>query len=134
MAFQVVSLSALVPHACCEAHTHQTAGPAATAEATHCPMRAPDGQPCPMHGEVPNHHDHGTAPEESRPTPAGDDCGMRGSCDGPTVGFMALLSHAGVLTDAASVPADLGMRAAVVRTAEQVVNRLESPDSPPPRA
>ena len=137
MAFQVVSLSALVPRDCCEAHAHKSTASSPhheTVEGAHCPMRAADGKPCPMHGEAASHHDHGTVPEQSQATPTDEDCAMRGSCDGPTAGFIALLSHAGVLTESTSLPVDLDMRPTVVRVGEQVVSRLASPDPPPPRA
>jgi hypothetical protein len=135
MTFQVVSLSALVPRDCCEAHAHKaTMASSHDHTSAHCPMRAVDGKPCQMHEAPANHHDHGTVPQESQATPTGEDCVMRGSCDGPTAGFIALLSHAGVLTEAPSLPVDLDMRPSVVRVVEQVVSRLESPDSPPPRA
>jgi hypothetical protein len=133
MVFQVVSLSALVPRDCCEAHAHKAAMPSSHDHTgAHCPMQAADGKPCPMH-EAPasEHHHHGTVPDET--APPDDGCMMRGSCDGPDAGFIALLSHAGMLTESAGTVDDLDMQPAVDRIHEQVVSRLESPDPPPPR-
>jgi hypothetical protein len=75
MLFQVVSLSALVPRDCCDAHR-----PAAqaercheTAESSYCPMRA-QGRNCPMHAAAPaapetGGHAHHGVDTPSEPTP-----------------------------------------------------------------
>ena len=138
MVFQVVSLSALVPRDCCKAHAHQgTTTPShhETAAGAHCPMPKTDGRPCSMHQDPAiRQHDHGPTASDRSATPPVDGCAMRGSCDGPTAGFIALLSQAGELIDSPSVPATLDRQRIVARVSERIVSRLESPDPPPPRA
>ena len=132
LVFQVVSVSALVPRDCCDAHAHaaKAAEPCHdTVAASHCTMPVPDGTPCPMHREQASHHEHGRPPADPV-----EDCSMRGICDGPEVAFMALLSHAGVLTESVIVPVDLDARESVAPIREHIASRLASPDPPPPRA
>ena len=126
LVFQVVSLSALVPRACC------VPSRAAAAEtepdchgnsaASHCPMRAADGTPCPMHQS--RHHD---AEENSS-----DRCSMRATCDGPVAAVFALLSNYGVLRDSIIVLPDVHIGSVTLQT-HDLIDRLAPPDSPPPR-
>ena len=126
---QVAVLSALAPRDCCAAHR-----PAAAAErtchdapkATHCPMPAKDGSPCPMHQEQERGHDHGTAPTSSP-----DGCVMRGTCEGPT--FLTVFSRPGVLPEAISAYADLGTRLSTSSLRDNVIGRPSAPDTRPPR-
>ena len=128
MVFQVASLSALVPRDCCAAHR-----PAAndkeqschkSTAATHCPMRAADGTPCPMHRGGRN--DAGEKPT--------DKCSIRGTCNGPMAALFALLSNHGVLTDSFAMLPDVRASYVAAHTRENLISRLASPDPPPPRA
>jgi hypothetical protein len=58
---------------------------------------------------------------------------MRGSCSGPILGSMALLSQSGILTEPVTPSIGLEAHALAARTAVQPASRLESPDPPPPR-
>lgn len=128
LAFQVVSLSVLVPRDCCAAHR-----PAASSQpprchentaARQCPMRAADGTPCPMH-----RGDHSHA-EEKR----GDTCSLRGTCGGPMAALATLLSNYGVVADSFTILPDLHSGSLTTATREHLIGCLPSPDPPPPRA
>ena len=132
LVFQVTSLSALVPRACCavqhpaasdtkpKCHGETDAG----AAAAHCPMRAADGTPCPMHRTGQHNHDE-------KP---GDQCSIRGACDGPMSALFAFLSNCGVLADSLSTSPAFHASAVTLHTRESLISRLVSPDPPPPRS
>jgi hypothetical protein len=125
--FQVASLSAFVPKDCCAAHRPAAIDKASCHEntaATHCPKRAADGTPCPMHAR--GHHDAGQQ--------SSDRCSMRGTCEGPMAALFALLSNHGVLADSFEMSPDLHAGSAAIHTRENLISRLASPDPPPPRA
>jgi hypothetical protein len=126
LVFQVASLSALVPRACCFPHraavTDQEPNCHGNSAASHCPMRATDGTPCPMHQS--GHHDA----EEPR-----NRCSMRATCDGPVAAMFALLSNYGVLSDSFLMAPDVHAGSVSLQTRENLTNRLAPPDSPPPR-
>lgn len=136
LVFQVASLSALVPRDCCPSHR-----PAAdTAErkcdqsvaATQCPMRAPDGTPCPMHRGQ-SGHDHGRATGGDHRGET-NECSLRGTCAGPMAAVMALLQNHGILPAAVTILPDADGRTLAALARENLVSRFEPPDSPPPRA
>jgi hypothetical protein len=128
LVFQVASLSALVPRACCfpdrpaasdkEPNCHQNSA------ASHCPMQVADGAPCPMHQS--GHHD-----AEDKPN---DTCSMRATCDGPVAALFALLSNYGVLEYPITLFRDVHASSVTLQTRENLTSRLAPPDSPPPRA
>src|SRR5213083_319725 len=90
LVFQVASLSALVPRACCVPYravaTDKEPDCHGNSAVSHCPKPAADGTPCPMHQ---SRHD-------AEETPS-DRCSMRATCDGPVAAMLALLSNYGVL-------------------------------------
>ncbi len=139
----VLAFSALLPRDCCAAHAHGAAAgtaaadhsahgvapatgghdhhamPAADhAEGASCPMRGPDGAPCPMHSG-------GAA------SPAA--CQMTGVCNQPAAALAAVLMQAAVPPAVfALVPRDFAAWSAV--RADQHPHALAvPPDSPPPR-
>ena len=126
--FQVASLSALVPRACCvpygaaatdqEPNCHQNSG------ASHCPVRTADGTLCPMHQS--GHHG-----AEEQPS---DRCSMRATCDGPVAAMFALLSNYGVLSHSFLIAPDAHAGSLSLQTRENLISRLAPPHSPPPRA
>jgi hypothetical protein len=123
MAFQVASLSALVPRDCCASHRpaaatsdcHQDVAPP-----PHCPMAAAEGAPCPMH-------------VSEAPSPQ-DDCVMRGSCNGPMAALAVLLPGHGILAEPTRCPPDLPALGRVDVSAETAFDRARPPDPPPPHA
>ncbi len=58
---------------------------------------------------------------------------MRGTCDGPVSTFFALLSNPGLLTDSFAMSPDLHPDSITIHIRENLITRLASPDSPPPR-
>lgn len=127
LVFQVASLSALVPRACCVAHRPAVAVTPhschESAAAQPCPMPAADGTPCPMH------RGQGDAGEK----PA-TQCSMRGMCDGPVAALFALLSTYGVPAERFEMAAAFHTSSAALDSRESLTSRLASPDPPPPRA
>ena len=127
LVFQVASLSALVPRACCvpyrAAATDKKPDCHGNSAASHCPKRAADGTPCPMHQS--GHHD-----AEEKPS---DTCTMRATCDGPVAAMFALLSNYGVLRDSLLMVPDVHAGSVSPQTRENLISRLAPPDSPPPR-
>ena len=104
----------MVPRDCCAAHrpaeAHETPHCERTAPVPHCPMRAADGTPCPMHRTAAPHDAHGAAdPHAAHRAPESDDdgCAMSGACGGPFAGLTAVLSQHAVLSARIAVPADL---------------------------
>ena len=130
---QAASLAAFVPRDCCADHRPVQPAPAPEAESahchepppaaeTHCPMRAADGTPCPMH----RGHGH-------QQQPAGDtDCALRGACGGPMTALVRLLSNHGILPESSAIGAPVAQRT-LPPADERLVSRLDAPDSPPPR-
>lgn len=105
LVFQVASLSALVPRACCAAHRPP---PSATEHMCHeaaAPVEQPDAK-----------------------------CSMRGMCEGPMAALLALLSNYGVPADPFEMSPDLLAGPAAIHARESLIGRLASPDPPPPRA
>ena len=129
LVFQAASLSSLVPRECCRAHQHEASSPKLScheqpAVMHHCQMQSAEGVRCPMH-------------VGANANPTGDAagvCSMRGTCDGPASTFLALLANHGVLTDSFAISPDLPRSFISLHTRENVIGRLASPDSPPPRA
>jgi hypothetical protein len=140
----VLAFSALAPRDCCAAHAHGAVAtrsatdvdhsahgqPASTAaghehhavpahaDGAHCPMRGPDGSPCPM-------HDGGTA------APAA--CQMTGVCNQPAAALAAVLMQAAVPSSAfALLPRD-AQPLTFVAVDDQPRSLAVPPDSPPPR-
>jgi hypothetical protein len=128
LVFQAASLSVLIPLDCCVAHRQAASSKEHSCHentaATHCPMRAAGGRPCPMH-----RGGHTGAGERS-----GEQCSMRGTCDRPAVAMFALLSNYGVLADSFAMSPDLHTSSAPLQPRENLIGRLASPDPPPPRA
>jgi hypothetical protein len=126
--FQVASLSALVPRACCVSHraaaTDQEPNCHGNSAASNCPGHAAHGTPCPMHTS--DRHDG----EEQ----ASDRCSMRATCDGPVAAMFALLSNYGVLSEPFPILPDVHAGSVSLQTRENLISRLAPPDSPPPRA
>jgi hypothetical protein len=118
LVFQAASFSTLVPRDCCAAHRPAQADAA-------CHEAAP---PQTVAGAGAHAHHQGT------PIDDGDDCTMRGGCDGPMAGFLAQLSLHGVLNDPLQVTPVLAVAGVAVRAHEDLIGRLVPPDSPPPRA
>ena len=153
--FQVISLSALVPRDCCDAHVPANAVRQErcheTAESPYCPMRAREGgQACPMHqkAETDAGHTHhrqmvleehafhdAVLPDTSSATESPNtQCAIGGTCTAPITALAVILSNHGVL------PADGRILPNADRTIlpqhhdEHLTSRQDSPDSPPPRA
>ena len=106
--WQAISLSALVPRACCAAH-EPPVNAATEAEPT-----------C---------HTH--AAEAAQPTP--DVCSLRSGCDGPIGVLSALLAHHGVLPDPSTVLTIPPIERTIAQSGETLIPRLAPPDPPPPR-
>lgn len=117
---QATSLSAFVPHDCCAAHRVEASSgqechrPAAET----CPMRASDGQPCPMHNANGN---------------SAKTCVMRGTCDAPAVALASLLLPPG-LPVAKSVLIVALADSPMAAVAVEIDGITRSLDPPPPRA
>jgi hypothetical protein len=133
--FQTTWLLALVPRDCCAAHLPDDATCHRAASAVQCPMRGPDGRPCPMHREAAppqadtaqgHEHQHGT-------DPTGSDCQLKGSCAGPMSALLTLLSNHGILPDATDVETDVTTSAARIGGHPDATGTSEPPDPPPPR-
>ena len=124
LVLQAATLLALVPLACCEAHTQTRAEKPACHErpaAARCPMRAADGQACPMHRDEPS----------SRDADAG--CVMRGTCKGPMAALVTTLSTTGILPDAVPLDPSLLLSTEVGDWRGRPILRVSRPESPPPR-
>jgi len=157
--FQVVSLSALVPRDCCDAH-HAAAAERTRcherADSPYCPMRS-QGRNCPMHPQVPaaqpadshaHHADGGhhqaaaePAPADHAPhapavpeSPSSDHCTVGGTCSAPANALAVILSNHGVVPAATLLPGNADRAPAPLHLDEHLTSRLVAPDSPPPRA
>jgi hypothetical protein len=126
--FQVASLSALVPRACCVPHraaaTDQEPDCHGNSAASQCPGHAGHATPCPMH----------TSDRHDREEQTSDRCSMRATCDGPVAAMFALLSNYGVLSESFLILPDVHADSVSLQTRENLISRLAPPDSPPPRA
>jgi hypothetical protein len=148
---QVAWVTALVPRDCCAAHRPAAKGCHESVSATHCPMRAADGTPCPMHrghgghnsAEASPEHHHGSAPAERHttaatqrdyPAQAPADCRLTAGCDGPLAALFALLSNHGILPDSAAVSPNVEIRRITTTAPDRLGGRFQPPDPPPPRA
>src|SRR3954465_11166316 len=106
--FQVVSLSALVPPDCCDAHKAASAVAGErcheNADSPYCPLRAQTGRACPMHqkAEAPEDHDHGAHAQVQQPAagehashdPA-DRCSLGSTCSAPLTALAVILASHG---------------------------------------
>jgi hypothetical protein len=154
--FQVVSLSALVPRDCCDAHHAATAERChERADSPYCPMRS-QGRSCPMHPQVPAaqpadshaHHGDGHDQAAAEPAPAdhashapavpespsSDQCTLGGTCSAPVNALAVILSNHGVVPAATLLPGNADRAPAPLDLDEHLTSRLLAPDSPPPRA
>jgi len=160
LAFQVVSLSALVPRDCCAAHHPAKADRVERcherADSAYCPMRS-QGRNCPMHPQVAaeppaddhahhgdgahhqaveadaagDHASHTAAKPESSPT---EQCTLGGTCNAPMTALAVILSNHGVVPASTPLPANAERALAPLNRDEHLTSRLAAPDSPPPRA
>ena len=159
LVFQVVSLAALVPLDCCDAHTpasalrnercHESAGSA------FCPMRARTGRACPMHQDAAAHESHGriahadhdqavddehashrpaAAAGVQNQATAGDQCAIGGTCSAPMTALAVILASHGLVPPDVQIPANADSTFAAFHYTPHVASRLAVPDSPPPRA
>ena len=62
-----------------------------------------------------------------------DRCALRGTCDGPMTGMVALLSQVGVIPASTPAPVNSGDTALVLALALEPDRLRTPPDSPPPR-
>jgi hypothetical protein len=152
--FQVVSLSALVPLDCCDAHGPADASRAENcherADSPYCPMRAKSGKACPMHQQAEfddPHADHRqTAGEEhvshrpaqreqaSAADSSNDHCSVGGTCSAPMTALAVILSNHGVVPAEVQVPENAARVLVSHNPDEHLTSRQAAPDSPPPRA
>ena len=148
LVLQAASLSAFVPRDCCAAHRPAVAKQTCheVAPKAHCPMRAADGKPCPMHRapEPAARHgdgtqDHGTHADhdvmdnrsDGRPAPERR-CVIGGTCQGPT--FALVLSNPGLLPDGAVRMPQLAIAEPLGVVRSTPLARFQPPDPRPPRA
>lgn len=117
---QLTCLGALVPLACCagEDSAAETAVCHRPASAKQCPMRAADGQPCPMHRDS---------------TDAAGMPMLRGTCSAGAMAVAVLLQPAVPLATPAFDPHITATAVDVARSLRPHPV-LSSPDAPPPRA
>jgi hypothetical protein len=152
--FQVVSLSALVPLACCDAHRPANAVRRErcheTAESPYCPMRARDGKACPMHQQAEAdashaHHrqmaseenasHHGRLPDAGSATESpNNQCAIGGTCTAPMTALAVILSNHGVVPDNVGILSNADRTVIPQHNDEHLTSRQDRPDSPPPRA
>src|SRR4051794_31526013 len=98
--FQAVSLSVLVPRACCLAHQDAvvTSAHGTETSAPHC------AKPAGTQAATSPHASHGHSP---RPTESSrHECAIRGTCGGPAAALFAVISTEGVLTQSVNAPAE----------------------------
>lgn len=148
--FQVVSLSALVPLDCCDAHVPANVGRQErcheSPESPYCPMRARDGKACPMHqkAEADNLHAHhgqmaaeedaGLPDHASSPESSNTHCAIGATCTAPMTALAVILSnHGTVAADNATLP-NTDRTVFPQHHDEHLTSRQAAPDTPPPRA
>jgi hypothetical protein len=153
LVFQAAWLIALVPRDCCAAHRLAETSCHESTSTTHCPMRAADGTPCPMHrghsspnsdqiASVEHHHEaarverhhHAGAPERKDQAPLPTDCRLTGACDGPMAVLFGLLSNHGILPEAGAFIPNVEVRRVSTAVHDDLGGRFQPPDPPPPRA
>ena len=155
LSFQLVSLSALVPLDCCDAHRPADVVRAENcherADSPYCPMRARNGQACPMHQQAeaaanPHAHHQQTAAEEHPSHHAGQEeqasseessknqCSLGGTCSAPMTALAVILSNHGIVPAEVRVPANPARVLVSPGHDEHLTSRQAAPDSPPPRA
>ncbi len=105
LVLQTTSLAAFVPRDCCKAHR-------------------------PDRPETPACHKKTAAPH-STDTPT---CSMRAACQGPMAVLASFLSTHGVVPDTVGIQPELPARIVETNLSERQIRRLNSPDTPPPRA
>lgn len=151
--FQVVSLSALVPLDCCDAHRPADVVRAKScherADSPYCPMRAKTGHACPMHQkaelDAPHAHHQQIAGEEhashhpgqhdATPArePSNTQCSVGGTCSAPMTALAVILSNHGVVPAGIRIPANADRTVLPQHLDERLTSRQATPDSPPPR-
>jgi hypothetical protein len=149
LVFQVVSLSALVPLDCCDAHAPANVARQErcheTPESPYCPMRARDGKACPMHqraqadnphahhgqmaGGEHSSHDAGSGRESSN-----RECAIGATCTAPMTALAVILSNHGVVPADVWILPDADCTFLSQHHDEHLTSRQAAPDSPPPRA
>lgn len=120
---QAASLSAFVPEQCCMSHAAEAAAKQqAASEACHeaPPPEPKEGDTCPMH--------HGTQQRSH------DCCAMTNACDGPGIHLASLLSFIGIPEAPTSTSVILMVTMADATPAPPPLVRINTPDSPPPKA
>ena len=133
LVFQATSLSALVPRACCLAHTaHQavpepSAGEQEQAAASHCAK--PPGTTNAASTHAAHGSSHSAGPSES----PRHECAIRGTCGGPAAALFSVISTEGVLTRSVSTPVDFLQVGTRIVDRDRLIRHFEPPDSPPPR-
>jgi hypothetical protein len=144
--FQVVSLSALVPLDCCDAHKPASAVRGErcheSADSPHCPLRAKTGRACPMHqqAQAPENDGHRVhaqlrqpvADEHASHDPS-DQCAMGGTCSAPMTALAVILASHGIVPAEAGIPEDARRTFPSFQHDQHLTSRLAVPDSPPPR-
>ena len=129
LVLQVASLSALVPRDCCAAHR-----PGGKRRKAHVSPEGRRDAVSDARGQAARPAPCTVAATARRPTRPRDDCAMRGTCSGPMAALFAQLSNYGVLPATLQVLPDVRQGAVTRSSDEQLLTRLASPDSPPPRA
>lgn len=118
---QVAFLSAFLPRECCAAHHSRASGSTPechrTVKDTHCPMPSADGSACPMH----------------QAKSGDEDCRLRGMCDGPLSLLAHLLSAPSLPVGSLTVTLAMPPTSIVSTIAENALQQVTPPDSPPPR-
>jgi hypothetical protein len=148
--FQVVSLSALVPLDCCDAHVPANVDRQerchGTPESPYCPMRARDGKACPMHqkaeaDDLHAHHRQMAAEEDaglhdaaSGPESSNSHCAIGATCTTPMTALAVILSNHGVIPTDVPILPNVDPALLPQHHDEQLTGRQAAPDSPPPRA
>ena len=112
LVFQAVALSALVPRDCCAAHR-----PVPTEVACHETV-----------GATAHSSSEATVPD------SGEECTMRGSCNGPMSALAALLGNQGILTDSSAAPLDARISEMRPAAQERAVSSSPFIEPRPPRA
>jgi hypothetical protein len=133
---QCAILTALMPRDCCTAHRHGAGESAVrcgeTVPGAQCPMRSPDGTPCPMHRVLAS---DGHAHNSGHAKPSKDTaCSLRGTCKGPFAALAALLSNQGIAPEVVTVSPDRRVGLQIPIPVPLVRATSIPPDTPPPRA
>jgi hypothetical protein len=108
LVLQTTSLAALVPRDCCKAHRPD-------------PRDRPDAPAC--------HKNVATAHTDNTPK-----CNMRATCQGPMAILASLMPTHGIVPDAPALEPHLPTGFVGTVVIETPLRRINSPDTPPPRA